>query len=191
MQFNAEAQKKIKRNEYSINAFVTASIARTPVARLVSRSLSTSLTMEIQLSVRRPVAIAAGNVADCVLKYTPYAQPGQHASCDDHVPRFRLDGCACTYDATRTAVAWTQAAPSAPTRRAPTMLHGSAGRGIGIGIACVRVVRAAARLACRGAPGAAAHTHRYALPIACCVTRLSLPVPASCCWRRLLVPPPA
>ena len=189
MRFNAEVQKKITRDEYSINAFVTASIARTPVARLVSRSLSTSLTMEIQLSVRRPVAIAVGNVADCVLKYAPYAQPSQHASCDDRVPRFRREACACSYAATRTAVAWTQAAPSAPTRRAPTMLHGSAGQGIGI--ACVRVVRAAARLACRGAPGAAAHTHRYALPLACCVTRLSLPVPASCCWRRLPVPPPA
>ena len=45
MRFNAEVQKKITRDEYSINAFVTASIARTPVARLVSRSLSTSLTM--------------------------------------------------------------------------------------------------------------------------------------------------
>src|SRR5687768_7608177 len=54
-------------------------MARTPVARFVLRSYSTSDTMDHGFSVSRPVLAAAGSVDDCVLKYAPYGQPSQQA----------------------------------------------------------------------------------------------------------------
>src|SRR3989442_2909272 len=58
---------------------LTASSTRTPVARFLSRSYKTSVTIANGLSVKRPVATAAGNVDDCVLKYPPKGQPSQQA----------------------------------------------------------------------------------------------------------------
>jgi hypothetical protein len=43
-------------------------MTRTPVARFVFLSYSTSLTIAQGLSVSLPVFIAAGSVDDCVLK---------------------------------------------------------------------------------------------------------------------------
>jgi hypothetical protein len=47
---------------------VAASIARTPVARLRLASYTTSVTIWYVLSVKRPVAAAAGSVDDWLLK---------------------------------------------------------------------------------------------------------------------------
>jgi len=58
---------------------VTASSTRTPVARFLLRSYTTSVTIANGFSVSRPVAMAAGSVEDWVLKYPPKGQPNQHA----------------------------------------------------------------------------------------------------------------
>jgi hypothetical protein len=63
-----EAQTKTTFAEYTVEAPVAASIARTPVARLRLASYTTSVTIWKVLSIKRPVATAAGSVDDCVLK---------------------------------------------------------------------------------------------------------------------------
>ena len=63
-----EAQTNTTFAEYTVVAPVAASIARTPVARLRLASYTTSVTIWNVLSVKRPVAAAAGSVDDCVLK---------------------------------------------------------------------------------------------------------------------------
>ena len=70
-ELSVDAQRKTIRAEYSVTSFVIASITRTPVARFRSLSYSTSLAIAKTLSVSRPVAMAAGSVDDCVLKYAP------------------------------------------------------------------------------------------------------------------------
>src|SRR5207237_8555186 len=77
--FNADAHRKMTRAVYSVVWPVIASRTRTPVARCLSRSYTISVTIANGLSVSRPVAIAGGNVEDCVLKYPPYGQPSQQA----------------------------------------------------------------------------------------------------------------
>src|SRR2546422_7961315 len=79
VEFNVDAQRKMMRAVYTVVCSVTASSTRTPPARLRSRSYKTSVTIANGLSVSRPVAIAAGNVEDCVLKYPPYGHPSQQA----------------------------------------------------------------------------------------------------------------
>ena len=64
---------------YSVVWPATASSTRTPVARFLWRSYTISVTIANGLSVSRPVAMAGGNVEDCVLKYPPYGQPSQQA----------------------------------------------------------------------------------------------------------------
>ena len=49
----------------------SASNTVTPVARFLSLSYLISVTIEKGLKVKLPVAIAAGKVEDCVLKYPP------------------------------------------------------------------------------------------------------------------------
>ena len=63
---------------YSIVLFVSASKTVTPVARFLSLSYLISVTILQGLKVKLPVAIAAGKVEDCVLKYPPNGQPNQH-----------------------------------------------------------------------------------------------------------------
>src|SRR5712691_7047109 len=79
VEFNVDAQRKMMRAVYSAVCMLTASSTRTPVARFLSRSYKTSVTIANGLSVKRPVATAAGNVDDCVLKYPPKGQPSQQA----------------------------------------------------------------------------------------------------------------
>src|SRR5256886_8236271 len=71
VEFNADAHRKMTRAVYSVVWPATASSTRTPVARCLSRSYRISVTIANGLSVSRPVAIAGGNVEDCVLKYPP------------------------------------------------------------------------------------------------------------------------
>ena len=71
VELSVDAQRKMMRALYSTVALVTASITRTPVARLLFLSNTTSLTIECGRSVSLPVFIAAGNVDDWVLKYAP------------------------------------------------------------------------------------------------------------------------
>ena len=79
VELSADAHRNTTLDEYSVVALVTASITRTPVARLRSRSYTTSVTIANVFIVRRPVAFAAGSVEACVLKYDPVGHPSEHA----------------------------------------------------------------------------------------------------------------
>src|SRR6266705_181056 len=71
VELSVEAHRKITRAVYSVVLSVNPSITRTPVARFLSLSKITSVTIAHGFSVSRPVAIAAGSVDDWVLKYAP------------------------------------------------------------------------------------------------------------------------
>ena len=71
VELSVEAHRNTTRAVYSVETPLTASMARTPVARLRSRSYTTSVTIANVFNVSRPVAIAGGKVDDCVLKYAP------------------------------------------------------------------------------------------------------------------------
>src|SRR5690348_11414509 len=78
VEFSADAHRNTILALYSIVFADSASMISTPVAFFVSLSNKTLLTIENGLNVRLFVAIAAGSVDDCVLKYAPNGQPSQH-----------------------------------------------------------------------------------------------------------------
>src|SRR5450432_350003 len=96
--FNAEAFKKIifELNTYVL--LVSPSSTSTPVAFLVFASYNILVTMLHGRTVKLPVATAAGNVDDCVLKYPPNGQPSQQRFLNWHCV---LPGIACVRFATR------------------------------------------------------------------------------------------
>src|SRR5205823_5995164 len=75
---SAEAHRNITRARNSSGASVSASTARTPVARSVRSSYITSATTLLGRNVRRPVALAAGKVEPTLLKYEWVIQPRWH-----------------------------------------------------------------------------------------------------------------
>src|SRR5262245_12239424 len=101
VEFNVDAHRNTTFARYSVVAFVSASITRTPPARLRSRSKITSVAMALVRSVNRPVFIANGSVDACVLKYEPEGHPSAHALRYWQRPR---PGSGCVRLATRPGI---------------------------------------------------------------------------------------
>ena len=71
MELSVDAQRKTIFERYSVVDSSSASMTRTPLTRFLSLSYASSVTIDQGFSVRRPVAMAAGSVDDCVLNAAP------------------------------------------------------------------------------------------------------------------------